>query len=718
MRSDRLFSRDFTLMILGQIISLFGNAILRFALSLYVLDTTGSAAVFGGILAVSMVPTILCSPLGGVLADRVPRQRIMWGLDFFTAALVLGYGLFFASRGTVLAVGVLMVLLAAIQALYQPSVQASIPALASEEHLPAANGVVAQVQALANLLGTYMIRPVVNSLAAGSLNTLVLGVAVTAAIYGAGVLSALGYTQIMVKAAQKVLYDIRRDLFAHIQTLPLRFFDTQRHGDVMSYFTNDVDTISEALNNSFAMLIQSTIQVVGTFTMLFLLNWQLTLVVAVFYVLMFLYVRFSGRRSKAYYKKQQDCLGELDGYIEEMMAGQKVVKVFNHEEESLRAFREKNEALRKAGTGAQSYAATMIPAVVSISYVNYALVAVLGGIMALKGMTDVGSLASYLVFVRQAAMPINQMTQQSNFLLAALAGAERVFEVLEQPPETDEGQVELVNVKEEGGTMTACAEKTGRWAWRRPDGSLAPLRGDVRFQKVDFGYEAGQPILKGISLYAEPGQKIAFVGSTGAGKTTITNLINRFYDIADGQILYDGIDVSKIKKADLRRSLGIVLQDVNLFTGTVMDNIRYGKLNATDEECIAAAKLAGADDFITRLPQGYATELANNGANLSQGQRQLISIARAAVADPPVMILDEATSSIDTRTEAIVQRGMDQLMEGRTVFVIAHRLSTVKNSDVIMVLDHGRIIERGSHEKLIAEKGTYYQLYTGAFELE
>ena len=403
--------------------------------------------------------------------------------------------------------------------------------------------VLVALSALANLLGTYMIRPVVNSLAAGSLNTLVLGVAVTAAIYGAGVLSALGYTQIMVKAAQKVLYDIRRDLFAHIQTLPLRFFDTQRHGDVMSYFTNDVDTISEALNNSFAMLIQSTIQVVGTFTMLFLLNWQLTLVVAVFYVLMFLYVRFSGRRSKAYYKKQQDCLGELDGYIEEMMAGQKVVKVFNHEEESLRAFREKNEALRKAGTGAQSYAATMIPAVVSISYVNYALVAVLGGIMALKGMTDVGSLASYLVFVRQAAMPINQMTQQSNFLLAALAGA-----------------------------------------WRRPDGSLAPLRGDVRFQKVDFGYEAGQPILKGISLYAEPGQKIAFVGSTGAGKTTITNLINRFYEVQGGGVTYDGIDVRDIKKDSLRRSLGIVLQDTHLFTGTIADNIRFGKLDATQKE--------------------------------------------------------------------------------------------------------------------------------------
>ena len=551
--------------------------------------------------------------------------------------------------------------------------------------------VLVALSALANLLGTYMIRPVVNSLAAGSLNTLVLGVAVTAAIYGAGVLSALGYTQIMVKAAQKVLYDIRRDLFAHIQTLPLRFFDTQRHGDVMSYFTNDVDTISEALNNSFAMLIQSTIQVVGTFTMLFLLNWQLTLVVAVFYVLMFLYVRFSGRRSKAYYKKQQDCLGELDGYIEEMMAGQKVVKVFNHEEESLRAFREKNEALRKAGTGAQSYAATMIPAVVSISYVNYALVAVLGGIMALKGMTDVGSLASYLVFVRQAAMPINQMTQQSNFLLAALAGAERVFEVLEQPPETDEGQVELVNVKEEGGTMTACAEKTGRWAWRRPDGSLAPLRGDVRFQKVDFGYEAGQPILKGISLYAEPGQKIAFVGSTGAGKTTITNLINRFYEVQGGGVTYDGIDVRDIKKDSLRRSLGIVLQDTH--------------------------RIANADSFIRRLPQGYETMVTSDGANLSQGQRQLLAIARAAVADPPVLILDEATSSIDTRTEALIEKGMDQLMEGRTVFVIAHRLSTVRNADAIMVLEHGQIVERGSHEALLAQKGEYYQLYRGMFEL-
>ena len=578
--------------------------------------------------------------------------------------------------------------------------------------------VLVSVSALANLLGTYMIRPVVNSLAGGQVGDLIRGVAVTAGIYGLGAVCAYGYTQIMVKAAQKVLRDIRRDLFAHLQTLPLRFFDTRRHGDVMSYFTNDVDTISDALNNSFAMVIQSFIQVAGTLTMLFILNWQLSLVVAVCYVVMFGYVRFSGKRSKAYYTKQQASLGELDGYIEEMMAGQKVVKVFNHEEASLEEFRAKNETLRRAGTGAQGYAATMVPAVVTISYINYAIVAVLGGIMAINGMTDVGSLASYLVFVRQAAMPINQMTQQSNFLLAALAGAERVFEVLEQPPETDEGQVELVNVKEEGGRLVPCGEKTGRWAWRKPDGALIPLRGDVRFEHVDFGYEDGHPILKDISLYAEPGQKIAFVGSTGAGKTTITNLINRFYDVQGGRVIYDGIDVRDIKKDDLRRSLGIVLQDTHLFTGTIADNIRFGKLDATREEIERAARIANADSYIRRLPQGYDTMLTGNGANLSQGQRQLIAIARAAVADPPVMILDEATSSIDTRTEAIVQQGMDSLMYGRTVFVIAHRLSTVRNSNAIMVLDHGRIVERGDHDDLIRQHGLYYQLYTGAFELE
>ena len=577
--------------------------------------------------------------------------------------------------------------------------------------------VLVTISALANLLGTYMIRPVVNSLTAGAFSDLVAGVAVTAGIYALGVLSSYGYTQIMVRAAQKVLRDIRRDLFAHLQTLPLQFFDSHRHGDVMSYFTNDVDTISDALNNSFAMVIQTFIQVVGTLAILFILNWRLSLVVAACYVVMFCYIRFSGKRSKKYYTRQQVALGELDGYIEEMMAGQKVVKVFNHEGASLEQFREKNEALRRAGTGAQSYAATMVPAVVTISYLNYAIVAVLGGIMAINGTTDVGSLASYLVFVRQATMPINQFTQQTNFLLAALAGAERVFQVMDQDSEVDEGRTVLVNVKETGGRLSACPEKTGRWAWQRPDGSLTPLRGDVRFEHVDFGYEAGHPILKDISLYAEPGQKIAFVGSTGAGKTTITNLINRFYDVQGGRVIYDGIDVRDIKKDDLRRSLGIVLQDTHLFTGTIADNIRFGRLDATQEEIEAAARIANADSFIRRLPQGYDTPVTADGANLSQGQRQLLAIARAAVADPPVLILDEATSSIDTRTEALIEKGMDQLMEGRTVFVIAHRLSTVRNADAILVLEHGQVVERGSHEALLAQQGEYYQLYNGMFEL-
>ena len=564
--------------------------------------------------------------------------------------------------------------------------------------------VLVTISALANLLGTYMIRPVVNNLATGGVEALLRGVILTALIYLAGALAAWGYTQTMVKAAQKVLYDIRRDLFAHLQKLPLRFFDTRRHGDVMSYFTNDVDTISDALNNSFAMVIQSFIQVVGTLTMLFILNWRLTLVVAVCYVVMFLYIRFSGKRSKAYYNKQQAALGDLDGYIEEMVAGQKVVKVFNHETANLRIFREKNEALRKAGTGAQGYAATMIPAVVSISYINYAIVAALGGYMAMAGMTDVGSLASYLVFVRQAAMPINQFTQQTNFLLAALAGAERVFEGMDQPPEVDEGTVRL-------------EKADGSWVWRKPDGSGVPLRGDVRFEHVTFGYDDGHPILKDISLFAKPGQKIAFVGSTGAGKTTITNLINRFYDVQKGTVTYDGIDVKDIKKDDLRRSLGMVLQDTHLFTGTIADNIRFGKLDATMEEVEQAAKIANADSFIRRLPQGYDTMVTADGANLSQGQRQLLAIARAAVADPPVLILDEATSSIDTRTEALIEKGMDQLMEGRTVFVIAHRLSTVRNADAIMVLEQGQIVERGSHDDLLAQQGEYYQLYHGMFEL-
>lgn len=603
--------------------------------------------------------------------------------------------------------------------------------------------VLVSASALCNLLGTYMIRPVVNGLADGNVGTLLRGVLLAAGIFAIGALSAWGYSQTMVKASQKILFDIRRDLFSHIQTLPLKFFDSNGHGDIMSLFTNDIDTISDALNNSFAMVIQSFIQMVGTLTILYVLNWRLSIIVTVCYGIMLWYIKFSGSRSKAYYAKQQGSLGALNSYIEEMISGQKVVKVFNHEDASFREFCEKNEALRQAGTGAQGYAATMVPVVVSISYINCAIVAVLGGLLALQGKADLGSLASYLVFVRQAALPINQFTQQSNFLLAALAGAERVFKVMDLDPEVDEGKVELVRAKKKDGRLEQIqanereskreqflangkveafqeAEKNQAnfsWAWKKPDGELIPLKGDVRFEHVDFGYDPDRMILKDISLYAKPGQKIAFVGSTGAGKTTITNLINRFYEVQGGSVIYDGIDVREISKESLRHSLGIVLQDTHLFTGTVADNIRFGKLDATMEEVVKAAKIANADSFIRRLPQGYDTMVTSDGAHLSQGQRQLLAIARAAVADPPVLILDEATSSVDTRTEALIEKGMDQLMEGRTVFVIAHRLSTVRNSNAIMVLERGKIVERGDHEELLEQKGKYYQLYHGMFEL-
>ncbi|GAA6492479.1 ABC transporter ATP-binding protein [Candidatus Bariatricus faecipullorum] len=580
--------------------------------------------------------------------------------------------------------------------------------------------VLVSVSALANLLGTYMLRPLINRyIVPGDLHGLLLGVLVTAGIYLCGALSAYGYTQTMVRAAQKIVYDIRKDLVHTMEGLPLPYFDSHTHGDTMSRFTNDVDTISDALNNSFAMIIQSFIQVVGTLVLLFILNWRLSFLVVLGYGAMFFYIRYSGKKSTFYFNRQQKYLGELNGYMEELILGQKVVKVFNHEEKNMEAFRKKNALLREAGTSAVAYSSTMVPMVVSISYINYAIVAILGGIMAVRGLTDVGSLASYLVFVRQAAMPINQFTQQSNLMLAALAGAERIFEMIQEEPEEDDGTVVLVNVREDGnGTLEECPERTGTWAWKDPAGGpLVPLRGDVHFHEVNFGYLPEKQILHEISLYAKPGQKIAFVGSTGAGKTTITSLINRFYDISSGSITYDGIDIRRIRKDSLRRSLGMVLQDTHLFSGTIADNIRFGRLDATDEEVQAAARLANADSFIRRLPEGYQTMVTGDGRNLSQGQRQLLAIARAAVADPPVLILDEATSSIDTRTEALIEKGMDRLMEGRTVFVIAHRLSTVRNADAILVLEHGTVIERGSHDELLAQKGVYYQLYHGMFEL-
>ena len=529
-------------------------------------------------------------------------------------------------------------------------------------------------------------------------------------IYAVGILACLFYNRTMVSIAQGTLKRIRDEMFEHMQTLPIRYFDTHTHGDIMSHYTNDTDTLRQMLAQSIPQMFSSLITIISVFFAMLFTSWQLTIFVLCF---VFIMLQVTGRvagKSGYYFIRQQKALGDVNGYIEEMINGQKVIKVFCHEEKAKEIFDQKNEELCKDAFAANSFANILMPIMGNLGNLQYVLLATIGGTMALGGAggMTVGTIASF---------------HQLNMVVMALAGAERIFKLMDEEPEVDEGYVTLVNAKyDENGELTESKERTGLWAWKHPhgDGTLTytKMRGEVRFYDVDFGYNEEKIVLHNISLYAEPGQKVAFVGSTGAGKTTITNLINRFYDLADGKIRYDDININKIKKADLRRSLGVVLQETNLFTGTIMENIRYGKLDATDEEVYAAAKLANADDFIRLLPNGYDTVITGNGGSLSQGQRQLIAIARAAVADPPVMILDEATSSIDTRTEAIVQRGMDALMKGRTVFVIAHRLSTVRNSDVIMVLEQGRIIERGSHDKLIAEKGKYYQLYTGAFELE
>lgn len=561
---------------------------------------------------------------------------------------------------------------------------------------------------------------------------LLQAVGVMACIYVAGIVGTLIYNRMMAVIAQGTLRNIRDAMFRRMQSLPIRYFDTHTHGDVMSHYTNDTDTLRQMISQSLPQAFSSCVTILAVFcSMLYLSIWLTLFVLAAIVVILWIIRKIAGK-SSTYFIKQQEALGTVNGFIEEMINGQKVVKVFCHEEKAKEDFDKVNDGLCYCATEANTYANILMPIMNNIGYILYVLIAVIGGGMAIAGVPNLGlvgmgtltlgTIASFLTLSRNFINPIAQVSQQLTSVVMALAGAARIFDLMDEEPEADTGYVTLVNAKYDGDELTECKESTGLWAWKHPHGdgtvTYTKLEGNVVLDHVDFGYVPDKIVLHDISLYAEPGQKIAFVGATGAGKTTITNLINRFYDIADGKIRYDGININKIKKSDLRRSLGVVLQDVNLFTGTVMENIRYGRLDATDEECIAAAKLANADKFIRMLPNGYDTVLEGDGSGLSQGQRQLISIARAAVADPPVMILDEATSSIDTRTEAIVQSGMDALMHGRTVFVIAHRLSTVQNSDVIMVLDHGRIIERGSHDDLIRQKGRYYSLYTGAFELE
>ena len=570
----------------------------------------------------------------------------------------------------------------------------------------------------ASIFSSYLLKPIINDyILPGDFPGLIRMLCVLGGAFALSAACSYAYARIMVHISQNTVAAIRRDLFNHLQSLPLRYFDAHQSGDLMSRFTNDIDTVSEMINSSFANLISCALTFLGTIGMMLYLNWVLTLITFAFLALMLLTVKTIGGRSRVSFQRQQAALGSVNGYVEEMIEGQKVIKVFNHEGKTIDQFDTLNESYRQAATAAQAYASSMMPAMGNLSRINYAVTCCVGGLLAIGGVGDIGSLAAYLLYVKQVSQPIAQISQQMNTILAAVAGAERIFAVMEEPPETDEGKTVLVRVEKDGEKLTEVPHRTGHWAWKSADGELTELRGDVRFEHVDFGYTAEKQVLRNVSLYAKPGQKIAFVGSTGAGKTTVTNLINRFYDISAGTITYDGIDVRNMEKNSLRRSLGVVLQDTHLFTGTIADNIRYGRPDATDEQVIAAAKLANADTFIRHLPEGYNTRITGDGGSLSQGERQLLAIARAAVSDPPVLILDEATSSIDTRTEKLIEKGMDSLMAGRTVFVIAHRLSTVRNAQAILVLEQGEIIERGDHEDLLKQKGRYYQLYTGQSEL-